>query len=128
MKTTDKAFGFPKSEKICSRKQIERLFTQGKKIQLFPLTLVYCSMNDFEQEVHFKVLMSVPKRNFKKAVHRNRIKRLMRENYRLQKQILEQIPDKYGVAFIFQGREMPDFKFVSERMKACFEKFIQEVS
>lgn len=63
---------------------------------------------------------NVSKRYFKKAVDRNRVKRLMKESYRLQKQpltdILQATEKKIAVFFIFTGNEIPDYKLVFEKM------------
>ncbi|GIM54724.1 hypothetical protein CAPN005_13710 [Capnocytophaga cynodegmi] len=78
--------------------------------------------NDLESQ--FQVLISVPKRQFKKAVHRNRIKRLIRESYRLQKHFLsEATSEKYVIALIFTGKEMADYQTIYKSVSVCFEKF-----
>lgn len=68
---------FKKIEKLKSQKLIEKLFSEGKSIAVYPLRLVYLKTS-FEDPVKLKVGVSVSKRNFKKAVDRNRMKRLMR--------------------------------------------------
>ena len=78
---------YPTIEKLKSKKLLDALFSSGKKINGFPIKLVYKPL-DFEDDCLIKVGVSVPKRNFKKAVDRNRIKRLMREAYRLNKHII----------------------------------------
>ena len=76
---------FPKNEKLKSSKTNENLFLNGKKHIQFPLKIIYLETSESENN---KVAFSVPKRNFKKAVERNRIKRLLREIYRLNKYYL----------------------------------------
>jgi hypothetical protein len=56
-------------------------------------------------EAPYQLLISVPKRQFKRAVHRNRLKRLIRECYRLQKQMLPQLKQPCALALIYIGRE-----------------------
>ena len=76
-------FTFGKPEKLKSRKLIGKLFEDGKSVKKFPVRLVYLQTNhtsDFPVQAGF----SVPKRNFKRAVDRNRIKRLIRESFRIR--------------------------------------------
>ena len=72
-----------KNEKLKSQKAIEQLFAEGKSVSAYPLRMVY-----LDNQSQLKVGVSVSKRNFKLAVHRNRVKRLLREGYRLNKNLL----------------------------------------
>ena len=88
---TDKgAFSFRKSERIHSLKQIDELFGGGKSraLSAFPIRVVYRYVHRLPTETPFQVLISVPKRNLKHAVDRNRVKRQLREAYRLNKHLL----------------------------------------
>ena len=72
-------FFFPKSEKLCSDKLIERLFSQGnREIGTFPVRLVYLPVST-EELTGINVMVSVSKRHFKRAVKRNRVKGQLRE-------------------------------------------------
>ena len=75
----------------------------------------------------FQVGVSVSKRNFKSAVRRNRIKRLMREAYRKNKQIAcdSGHTKKHIFMFIYQGREEPSYLLIEERMKELLAKFLK---
>ncbi len=77
-------FEFKKTERLCSKKKIEFLFSDGCSILHYPLKLTFVKTAEPE-EVACKVIISVSRKRFKKAVHRNRIKRLLRESYRLNK-------------------------------------------
>ncbi len=70
-------------------------------------------------------------RNFKKAVDRNRIKRLSREAYRLQKQpLLDRVQQKglsLAVFFIYTGKELPDYRTVTEKIGVALQKLIREI-
>ena len=70
---------FGKREKLKRQKQIQQLFAEGKSMSVFPIKLVYLQ-TDHESTSKIVAGVSVSKRNFKKAVKRNRIKRLLREN------------------------------------------------
>jgi len=69
---------YPKKEKLKSEKLISKLFLEGKSVSAYPLRMVYLKTT-FDEAVKIKAGVSVSKRNFKKAVDRNRIKRLLRE-------------------------------------------------
>jgi ribonuclease P protein component len=82
-------FFFPKSEKLCSDKLIDRLFTEGnREIGSFPVRLVYLQVST-EEISGINILVSVCKRHFKRSVKRNRVKRQLREYYRLNNQKLK---------------------------------------
>jgi len=95
--------GFPKSERIVSQKLIDELFTSGQSHSLaaFPLRAVYLLREEPCPSVA-QVLLSVPKRHFKHAVDRNRVKRQLREAWRKNKQELtDHLPENKGVALAF---------------------------
>tara|TARA_R110000850_G_scaffold271031_2_gene404794 strand:+ start:188571 stop:188945 length:375 start_codon:yes stop_codon:yes gene_type:complete len=119
-------FGYSKAEKLKSRKVIESLFTEGKSVGVFPLRLFYIELSDAEN-VPFKTAVSVSKKNFRGAVQRNYIKRLLREAFRLNKhKIYENNTKKYALLFLYVGKEKPDFHALNKTMKVVMEKFIQQ--
>lgn len=79
-----KEFGFPKTEKLKQKKDLDLLFAKGKWMTCGSLRIISIKTEDTES-LYPKVGVSVSKKFFKKAVHRNRIKRLLREAYRLNK-------------------------------------------
>ena len=113
---TDKgAFSFRKSERIHSLKQIDELFGGGKSraLSAFPIRVVYRYVHRLPTEAPFQVLISVPKRNLKHAVDRNRVKRQLREAYRLNKHLLfnskQKDSDKgMDMAFIWLDSQLYD--------------------
>ena len=112
-----------------SRKQIELLFKEGKTFSASPLR-VYYSVHPLPV-AHCPLLfgVAVGTRNFKKAVDRNRIKRLIREAWRLQKnelqQKLKQENKQLHVFFIFTGKEVPDYKLIAEKTGVALQKLEQ---
>ncbi len=111
---------YPKSEKLKSQKSIELLFASGKKIYKFPFTLIFIHENHTDSLVKFGV--SVSKRNFKKAVERNRIKRLMRECYRLNKALLyPKINSSTSIMIIYNHKEIMTFKEMEKRYKMLID-------
>lgn len=112
-----------KSEKLKSRKLIQQLFEEGEQLKNFPLRLLFLQ-TEHTSDLPIQVAFSVPKRNFKKAVDRNRIKRLMREVYRKQKPNLYSSLNKPHIfMFIFMGKEEPDYHFLEQKMIKLLEKF-----
>ncbi|GGD80391.1 ribonuclease P protein component [Planktosalinus lacus] len=120
-------FSYSKEEKLKSRKTIETLFTDGKSVGVFPLRVFYIEGEE-PQSVPLKTAVSVSKRNFKNAVDRNYIKRLLRESYRLNKhQILNALDDqKYALLFLYVGKEKPNFKELNKTMNVLIDKLIQQ--
>ena len=119
-------FSFNKKEKLKSRKLIEQLFEDGETITQFPLKLFYLETSE-DQDTKIKVAVSVPKRNFKKAVDRNHIKRLMRENYRLNKQLIfNNIEGNFAFLILYLGKEMPEYQKIEASLVGIFRKFVKE--
>ena len=119
---------YSKIEKLKSKVLIEQLFVEGKSISSFPLHLIFIK-TEFDESVIAKCGVSVGKRNFKNAVNRNRVKRLMREAYRLNKNsYFNNITTQYALMILYIGNEKPTLKQTDEAMKKLLEKFIKKVS
>ncbi len=78
-------FSFEKAERLKSRKIIQALFKQGNSFAQYPLRLVWLPVENRQSSYPAQFALSVPKRKFKRAVDRNRIRRMLREAYRLNK-------------------------------------------
>jgi len=91
---------FRKEERLCGRKAINGLFNGNgsRSMAVFPLRMVYLRGDENGGSAVSKLLISVPKRCFKRAVKRNRVKRQIREAYRKQKSSL---PESYSLALIW---------------------------
>ena len=104
---------YGKDQRLKSVLTLERVFAEGEKIKAFPI-LARHTESTFDAEVPFQVATTVSKRRFRKAVSRNRIKRLMREAWRLEKHRLEENwskGDKQGaIVLIYVGNKIPTFE------------------
>ena len=117
---------FPNIEKLKSKKLIDELFRNGQSVNAFPIKMIYAKI-PFEEAVKLKTGVSVSKRNFKKAVDRNRIKRLLRESYRLHKtSLIEKLDTQYVCMFLYLGKDEPNFEFIETKMKKVVLKFIEK--
>lgn len=127
MKEKQTSFSFPKAEKLKSKKLIEKLFTEGKNVTNFPLKLIYVE-NSTGKDVPIKTGVTVPKRKFKKAVDRNRIKRLLREAYRLNKHIIfNNIEGNYALLILYLGNEMPQYGQIEKSMVGALTKLQKRI-
>ena len=122
---------FSKAEHLCGEKKITRLFTEGKAFIVYPLRVVYFVLPE-EDEFPAKVMVGVPKKRFKRAVKRNRLKRLIREAYRLNKHDLrEALIEKklqLHVSFQYVSDEELEFDYIEKRMKTALEKLKSSVN
>jgi ribonuclease P protein component len=115
---------FPKHQKLKSRKDIKALFEEGKTVTKYPVKLLWLPLGQQDTRAGF----AVAKRNFKSAVTRNKIKRLMRESYRLQKQEIQRQDKKtFTLLFLYIGKDVASFKTIDKAVLGALKKlpFIQ---
>ena len=126
-----KPFGLGKQEKLKSRKQIDALFDGGKSFAVFPIRVTY-NLLPADGEAAAQIGVTASKRNFKKAVDRNRIKRLLREAYRLQKaeltEMLRQKGTKGYLFFMYTGKELMPFDQIKTAMNTCLKKLQKKLN
>ena len=117
-------FTLRKTERLKSRKIINRLFREGKSFSHFPLRVSY--LDNTGDAANLRVAFSVSNRNFKKAVDRNRIKRLMREAYRLQKNYLQAIlaekQKSISIFILYTDKKLPLFEDMMEKMNGALNQ------
>ena len=120
-------FSFSKKEKLKSKKLIEKLFVEGKSVSSFPIKLIYIK-TELPTDVSFQTGVTVPKKNFKSAVKRNRIKRLLREGYRLNKAVtLNNSKDAFAFLFLYLGKDMPNYDKVNKHVALVLHKFKKKI-
>jgi ribonuclease P protein component len=121
---TTKKFTYSRSEKLKSRKLLNQVFAEGKSLNVFPLKITFTS-KDLETISSAKVGVGASSRYFKKAVDRNRVKRLLREAFRLHKnQLHELLPEKkqVNVFILFIGKEIAETALIAEKMPIILQK------
>lgn len=118
IETSNRRYTFKKEERLCSKKVIEKLFSGGKSFLFFPLKIVYLN-TELPTKNKIQIGFSVSKKNFKKAVQRNYLKRRMREAYRLNKHLLteKEIETQMAIFVIFIGKEISNYKTIEQAMK-----------
>lgn len=120
-------FTFNKQEKLKSRKLIQQLFAEGKSFLVFPVKVMYLQKTE-PMDFPLKIGVSASSRSFKKAVDRNRIKRVLREQYRLNKLPLHQFITKnnqqIAVFFLYISKALPEKGLVEKKMPIIIQKLI----
>lgn len=123
-------FSFGKEYKLCSKKKIDAVFESGKSIKQFPVVVKFLE-TEVPTEKPFQVVFAVPKRSFKKAVDRNRIKRLLREATRFEKHnfesYLEQKKIQMALFVIFTAKEEMELIQLQTKIKKAFVKIIEQL-
>ena len=118
------SFTYNKTEKLKSRKQLDIVFKNGKSFLVFPLK-VFVIFEEVMQENKIQCGVGVSKKHFSKAVDRNRIKRMLRENYRLNKAALHKTITAKQLSFfiLYIDKVMPDkSNLLDDKMKKVMEK------
>ncbi|RYZ22547.1 MAG: ribonuclease P protein component [Chitinophagaceae bacterium] len=117
-------FRFPKAERLKSRKQIDKLFAGGKAFSVFPVRTIY--QFTAAEKGSLQAGVTASKKHFKKAVDRNRVKRLLREAYRLQKEelYLQVNTSKKAVSlfFIYTDKTIADFDTIKTAMAKSLQR------
>ena len=129
-----KQFTLGNNERLKSRKQIGQLFDNGRSFVVTPFKIYYLVseiLNAQPSMSNVQFGIGVSAKNFKRAVDRNRIKRLAREAWRLQKnELKEQIKTKgkqLNVFFIYTGKELPEFAIVKDKVDVALKKLADKI-
>ena len=117
-------FTYNKNEKLKSRKELDKVFTSKKSFLIFPLKVFYL-FSEINDSSLIRCGVGVSKKNFAKAVDRNRVKRLLREAYRLKKIPLHDNITQKQVSFfvLYIDKNMPEGRAaIDEKMKLVIDK------
>lgn len=124
----DERFG--KAYKLCNKKIIAELFKSAKSVYSHPLKIIYLNRK-LKTEKAFQIAIAVPKRNFKKAPHRNKIRRRIKEAVRKNKTPLEKalINDKKQLALflIYLDKQTVGYSDIEKKIVFLFDRLIKEV-
>ena len=121
----NRKFTFPKQERLSWKRHIDLLFANGRSFVAFPLRVIYLPVEEDALSARASVLISVPKKKFKRAVKRNLIKRRMREAYRIHKQelfdALANNRQRMLVAFLYLDKEILPFSEIEKAMQKVLD-------
>ena len=116
-----------KAERLNSKAMIERLFAGGNKsFPAFPLRVVYMWLDASEGEAPVSILISVPKKRFKRAVKRNLVKRRVREAYRKNKQLVAK-NKRLVLAFIWLDNEIHPSAEIEGKVKRLLFHIMEKI-
>jgi ribonuclease P protein component len=119
-------YTFSKRERIKKRKQIDRLFSEGRSFTLRPFK-VYFAINDNKTDPPVQILIAIPKKEYKRPVDRNKIKRRIKEAYRLNKltlfEHLRQLRINLHVGFVYSGNSVIlSYGEIERKLISCLHK------
>ncbi|MCK5781134.1 MAG: ribonuclease P protein component [Flavobacteriales bacterium] len=126
--TEIRRFTYNKEDKLKSTKVISSIFSSGSSFSSYPFRVFYKEM-ELPKDVPVQIGVSVSKRNFKHAVDRNRIKRLMREAYRLEKYtLLDNLDAKLAIMIVYTQRKELPFDLIKSKMNSTLLKLVKELN
>ena len=116
-----------KAERLKSKTLFGKLYKEGDSVKKFPLRMVFLK-TEHGSKYPVQAGFSVPKRNFKKAVSRNRIKRLLRETYRKRKELVyDAVDTPYVFMISYIGKDEPSYSEVELKMEKLLQAFVEKI-
>ena len=126
----EERFRFTKKERVSGERRIETLFTGGHSFMAYPFRVIFLETGDTLTEP-LSVLISIPKKRVRAAVGRNRMKRLFREAYRLNKHLLNDALHTFSVhlevAFIYVKDEPSDYVTIEKGVLKAMRELNQRI-
>lgn len=126
---------FTKDERLCSIKEITALVKDGHVLFQYPFRVTYIlkesqvQADDSNSHISCKLLISVPKKNFKRAVHRNLLKRRIRESYRKNKGLLTPPAGKTAnIMLVYVSKDILEYKYIESKIRDILGKVSKEVA
>ena len=122
-------FSFKKKERLHHRNDIQELFDKGSSFYLYPFKVIYIAESFDSKMKPQQILISVPKRKFKKAPDRNFIKRQVREAYRHHKNLIdpEKLNKSLRIAYIYTSDKKMPSDVLTKKLKKTLERLHQEL-
>lgn len=121
---------FRKHEKLTSKKLISKTYTKGEIAFVFPIQSRYLVVQNADFRI--KILITVSKKLFKNAAHRNKLKRRIREAYRLNSEIIksELVNPNFGliISLNYTSKEFTDFQLISESVCKILSQIVSRIS
>lgn len=127
MNSTEKTYSLSKAERLCGETTIAKLFEEGRSFVKYPLRVVYKVEDESAASGGLaRMMVSVPKKIFKRAVKRNRVKRLVREAFRLNKHTLDGFcaEQNLHIAFVYLDKQLPSQEQITRAVQAAFARIV----
>ena len=122
-------YTFTKIERLNSKKHIDQLFTEGKTFFSYPFKVFYL-FQESEKEFPVQILITVSKKNFKKAVDRNKLKRLVREGYRRNKLLFYDYLNEHNkralLGLVYVGETILSPKEIEQKLILILQRLIEQ--
>ena len=125
------AYSFPKNNKLCGQLRIAQLYKEGQRFVAWPLRVTYMPITNHQLPITNQILVWAPKSLFKKAVQRNRLRRLMREAYRLHQDILTSNSESgqtsnFYIAFNYMDKEEQPYAVIEKAVCKALKKIAEK--
>jgi ribonuclease P protein component len=119
-------FTFSKEERLSHKKEIDALFNEGLSFTLGNFRVFYLLRPPVPDGIRIKVLVAVPRKKFRRAVDRNRLRRMIREAYRLNRHLLAEIiapiPCTLHLGFVYIADSEMAYAMLEKQTTGCLEK------